>query len=145
MTATLQSFGITDFGPGALDNLEIAAVMARCVAEHERKQVRVKAAAAAEAENQSTRTEITETSGTKGDSTEARGSNSAPVEAQDTKIAVAADETAKKEDGRQALDSIGVSNVQQSHEDSERGQVIKEELDELLRPLRQSLGEVLDP
>ena len=91
MKVALRSFGITDFGP-ELDNLDIAAVMARNVAEYERQQ-RLKAAGAeaATAEGQSVKEESTET---KRDGAGSRGSDSVALKAQATEVANPANETA---------------------------------------------------
>lgn len=140
--ATLRSFGITDFGP-ELDNLDIAAVIARNVAELERQQ-RLKAAAAeaATVEGQLAKEESVETKkGVAG----ARGSDSVALGAQATKVANTANETFEKDDNAQNCDPFDLSGLQQAHRDGPGSQAMKAEFDELLSPLRQSLGEVLDP
>jgi hypothetical protein len=45
----------------------------------------------------------------------------------------------------EGLASVSVSITQQSNEYGQRDQAMKAEFNELLRPLGQSLGEVLDP
>jgi len=137
----LQSFGITDLGP-ELENLDIAAVVARNIAERERKQATLEAAA--DAEGQSTKTEIAGMIDTKGGSADARGYDSAALEAQPTKVANAADEATEKENSAQGLQPVDISDAQQSRREDQRDQAMKAEFDELLRPLRQSLGEALD-
>jgi hypothetical protein len=138
----LQSFGITDLGP-ELDNLDVAAVVARNIAERERNQARLKAAA--DAEVQTIKSKITGMSDTKGDSADASDSDSAVLEAQATKVANVADEMAEKKDNAQGLNSVGVSGAQQNRRDDQKDQAMKAEFDELLRPLKQSLGEALNP
>lgn len=78
---------------------------------------------------------------TDGYTADARGSNGIALEAQATKVANAANKTA----GNQTLDAIDISGAQKSQRDISKNQAMRAELDEVPRPLKQLLGEVLDP
>lgn len=143
----LRSFGITTFGP-ELENLDIAAVIARNVAERERKQASLEAAVAeaADAENQTASNEVTETdNGTKEDGTGAQDPGSGALEMQAAKVADTADETTETENSAQGFNSVSLPGAQQSHDHGQMNQAMEAEFDELSRPLAQSLGEVFDP
>lgn len=121
--------------------------MKRNVAERERNQARLEAAAAeaADAEDQTAKNGVTETNGTKEDGTGTHDSGSVALGMQTIKVAGTADETMETENSAQGLKSVSTSGAQQSHDHGQMNQAIKAKFDELLRPLKQSLGEVLDP
>ena len=116
-----------------------------CGQRAERQEARFQtfAAETATVEDHTVREETTEISGTRKISADACGSNtgSASVALE----AEATDKTAGLEHNAQELDCVSVCDAQQNFRDGSRDQTAKEGFDELFRPLRQPLGEILDP